>query len=105
MLKGITIGSNHKMELDNQKFKLGSKVCPISLILSLFSSSHEMLNIPTELHMAHFELVFFFCALHGFAIMGDFTIMCNFICSVCFVRRFLFLFCISHIGFEEPITI
>jgi hypothetical protein len=36
--------------------------------------------------------------------MGDFTIMCNFICSVCFVRRFLFLFYVSHIGFE-PITI
>jgi hypothetical protein len=35
--------------------------------------------------------------------MGDFTIMCNFICSACFVRRFLFLFYISHIGFE-PIT-
>jgi len=24
----FTIGSNHKMELDNQKFKLGSKVAP-----------------------------------------------------------------------------
>jgi len=28
MLKGITIGSNHKMELVIQKFKLGSKVAP-----------------------------------------------------------------------------